>query len=260
MNPTDAEHDSRMRLRPNTNDRLYDLQLTNDVERINDRTVRAQGSLPLGGLPAALKRKPNPQKRTPPTPMAIAVDEIPNDPEGAEMFILGKLFKKRIPREPWPLRFDSFSFNARCYHTLRCVIVFSNAHQVPEQDQIGPSGAPYAPDWKDHWAAGYIISEEDVFPPPVDIRWTAMDGVERTAKIDLEKIFPERLILHNAREEEVVDGWGLEHRHVEILLEVNNRTINVYMRAWVALKQRRDPADRMSDELRDLILAWTKTY
>lgn len=256
----DPDDDSRMRLRPNLGDRLHDLQILQELQRINDQILREHGALPAGGLPAVPKRKPDLPKRMPPMPVAMAVDDIPTDPEGAEMFILGKLFKKRVPRKTWPLRFDSFAFDARCYHTLRCVVVFAKAHQILEKDQIGPSGEPYAPDWKDHWTAGFNILAEDVFPPPAKIRWTAMDGVERTVEVDLEKLFPECLILHNAREDEVVDGWGLEHRHVDILLEVNDRTINVYMRAWVALKQRRDPADRMSDDLRDLMLAWSKTY
>lgn len=262
MNPTGSELDPGIRLRPNTNDRLHDLQLLQDLQCINGRAVRENGPLPTGGLPVQVKRKPNLPEPTPPTPVAIAVDEIPTDPEGAEMSILGKLFKKRVPREPWPLRFDAFNFGARCYHTLRCRIVFSKSHQIPEKHDMEPSGEPYAPDWKDHWTAGYIISAEDVFPPPVDIRWVAMDGVERTAKIDLEKIFPERLILHNAREDEVKEGWGMQDsgRHVHILLEVNDRTINVYMRARVVLKQPRDPSIRNSDSLRDLMLAWTKTY
>ena len=262
MSLTDTEHDPRMRLRQNTNDRLHDLQLLQDVQRLNDRAVREHGTLPAGGLPVHIKRKPNLPKPTLPTPVAVAVDEIPTDPEGAEMFILGKLFKKQVPREPWPLRFDSFSFGARCHHTMRCRVVFAKAHQVSERYDVEPSGEPYAPDWKDHWKVGYHISAEDVFPDPVKIRWTAMDGMERTTEINLEKLFPERLILHNAREEEVKEGWGLERhaRSVDILLEVNDRTINVYMRAWVALKQRRDPNDRMSDDLRDLVLAWSKTY
>lgn len=260
MNSTDAEHDPRMRLRPNMNDRLYDLQILHGVERINDRTVREYGPLPPGGLPFQPKRKPDLPKRLPPMPVAIAVDGIPTDPEGAEMFILGKLFKKRIPHEPWPLRFDSFGFGARCYHTLRCRVVFANSHQVSERYDIEPSGEPFAPDWKDHWSGGFNILAEEVFPPPAEIRWTAMDGAERRTKIDFEEIFPERLILHNAREDEVKEGWGLEHRHVEILLEVNDRTINVYMRGWVVLKQPRDPSVRNSDSLRDLMLAWTKTF
>jgi hypothetical protein len=251
--------------------------LLRDLQIINERTVRELGPLPTGGMPVAVKRKPNLPARVLATQVPAAattavaetvrlegraVDDIPTDPEGAEMFILGKLSKKRVPREPWPLRFDSFSFGARCYHTQRCVVVFSRKHQVPEMDQVGPSGEPHAPDWKEHWHASHSISAENVFPSPVEIRWTAMDGVARTTTIDLETIFPERLILHNAREDEIVGAWGLnDHaRHVEILLEVNDRTINLYMRGWVALKQRRDPADHMSDDLRDLMLAWTKTY
>jgi hypothetical protein len=247
---------------PSKIDRHHDAQLLRDTAIINASTVSAYGPLPRGGLPEQVKRKPNLPKPKPPALLALAVDDIPTDPAGAEMFILGKLFKKRIPREPWPLRFDSFSFDARCYHTLKCMVIFSKSHHISEKYQIGPSGEPYAPDWKDHWHAGYNISAEDVFPSPVEVYWTAMDGIARKAVIDLEKIFPERLILHNALEEEVMDGWGLEDhaRRVQILVEVNDRTINIYMRAWVALKQRRNPEDRMSDDLRDLMLAWTKTY
>ena len=89
-----------------------------------------------------------------------------------------------------------------------------------------------------------------------------MDGVRRTTKVDLKKIFPDRLVLHNAQEHEVKDGWGLDDRsrRVDILLEVNDRTINVYMRGLVELKQPRDPAVKNSDNLRDLMLAWTKTF
>ena len=89
-----------------------------------------------------------------------------------------------------------------------------------------------------------------------------MDGVARHVELDLEEVFPDRLILHNAREEDVAPDWGLMigSRSVDILLEVNDRTINLYMRGWVLLKQRRIPDDPGSDSLRDLILAWTKTY
>lgn len=262
------EQDSRQPDLPGTSlgqnigDKHYDLHLMRGAQIANERALREHGPLPLGGLPMQLKRKPNLPKLTQPTPVAVAVDEIPTDPKGAEMFILGKLFKKRKPRESWPLRFDSFSFGARCYHTLKCVVVFAKKYQLSERVELNSSGEPYAPDWKDHWRASHIIAPEDVFPPPVEVRWTAMDGEDRVEKIDLERILPEQLILHNAREDEVTTDWGLQDhaRSVEILLEVNDRTINVYMRGWVTLKQRRDLADRKSDDLRDLMLAWTKTY
>jgi hypothetical protein len=247
---------------PPKHDRHHDLQLLRDLQIANEKTLCEHGPLPPGGLPVRPKRKPNLPKPAAPIQAAVAVDDIPIDPKGAEMFILGKLFKKKVPREPWPLRFDRFSFDARCYHTLRCRVIFSKANLVQEKDDIEPSGEPYSPDWKEHWTAGYIVSKEDVFPPPIEIWWTAMDGVRRNTKVDLEKIFPDRLILHNAQEHEVKDGWGLEDRSrdVDILLEVNDRTINVYMRGLVELKQPRDPAVRNSDRLRDLMLAWTQTF
>ena len=178
------------------------------------------------------------------------------------MFILGRLFKKRVPREPWPLRFDRFSFCARCYHTLKCAVIFARQHHIPESYQIGPSGEPYKPNWKDNWTAGFAIMPSDVFSPIIEIWWTALDGVERSTQLNFDKIFPDRLVLHNAQEHEVKNGWGLDDRSrdVDILLEVNDRTINLYMRGLVELKQPRDPAVRNSDRLRDLMLAWTKTF
>jgi hypothetical protein len=176
------------------------------------------------------------------------------------MSIFGSKDKSDASNHAWPLRFDSFDFDVRCYNTLRCYVVFMNQQMSTHLDE--PSGEPHSPDWKDRWKGGFIVSPDQVFPPPVQIHWTALDGVERSADIDLESIFPERLILHNAKEDEVVDGWGLrDHsRDVEILMEINDQTISVYMRSWVLLKQPRDPSVRNSDSLRDLMLAWTKTY
>jgi len=254
-------------------DRQHDQQLLRDLEIVNARTWGELGPLPPGGLPIVLRRKPvllrpeaalvaGVQPGTASFPVSRAVDDIPTDPEGAEMFILGKLFKKQPPRERWPLRFDRFCFDARSYHTLKCRVVFSNKHQITEKYQNEPSGSPHAPDWKDRWTASHAIDPDRVFPSPVDIRWTAMDGVARHVELDLEEIFPDRLVLHKAREEDVAPDWGLKigSRSVDILLEVNDRTINLYMRGWVLLKQRRIPGDPESDSLRDLILAWTKTY
>jgi hypothetical protein len=264
MNPNESSGESDLG-RPSAlrkKDTHHDLQLLRDMQIANERTLRENGPMPAGGVPVQTKRKPNLPKRTTPVQTALAVDEIPTDPEGAEMFILGKLFKKRVPREPWPLRFDRFSFDARCYNTLECSVIFINQQHISQRNRFSSSGEPRSPDWKDDWTAGFAIMPSDVFSPIIEIWWTAMDGVARSTKLNFEKIFPDRLVLHNAQEHEVKDGWGLDDRsrRVEILLEVNDRTINVYMRGLVELKQPRDPAVRNSDSLRDLKLAWTKTF
>ncbi len=256
------EQDRHVAIRPNTEDRLYDLQLMRDAQIVNKQLLRELGPLPHGGLPVQIKRKPNLPRRAPATPTAMAVDEIPTDPEGAQMFILGKLFKKQVPREEWPIRFDGITFGARCYHTLSCLVIYRNKDQVPRNHALNPSGAPYSPDWKNSWEASHMVLPEEVFSTPVQVRWTSMDGVEHRAEIDLEDIFPERLVLHNVPREQLKDGWGMEHaaRTPEILLEINDRTISLYMKAWIVVKSIEGHENKEYKSRRDLILAWAKTF
>ena len=186
------------------------------------------------------------------------------------MFKFDDLFKKvtaragsDAERPDWPLWFDDYSFGARCYNTLRCSTVFARKEHSLRLDR--PSGQPHAPDWKDDWYASFGSGGDFKrygFPSPVDIRWTALDGIEREVVLDLDAVFPERLILHKVPREEVREGWeSSPHlRQIEILLEVNDRTLNVYMRAWVLTRQPRDPANPKNNSHRDLMLAWTHTY
>lgn len=178
------------------------------------------------------------------------------------MFILGKLFKKKTPQESWPIRFDDFNFGARCYNTLKCRVVFKGTQELSDRVQSGPSGEPRSPDWKEKWNADHIVMAKEVFPPPVDVRWTALDGVARETKIDLEEVFPDRLVLHKVPREDIRPGWegARESRSVEILLEVNDRTINIYMRGRILQRKMKDSDDPNGEWRRDLILAWTKTY
>ncbi|MDM0052216.1 hypothetical protein [Variovorax sp. J22R115] len=45
-----------------------------------------------------------------------------------------------------------------------------------------------------------------------------------------------------------------------IILEVNDRTINVYMRAHISTKELQVPGNRYSDFRNDLIKAFSQTY
>ena len=251
-------------------DQLHDQQLLRDMAIINARTREELGMLPLKGVPVIAKRKPVLPRRTPAAvvlallhtasfPVSRAVDDIPTDPEGAEMFILGKLFKKKTPQEPWPIRFDDFSFGARCYNTLKCHIYYDKAELSLHVSE--PSGQPFKENWKDSWTAGYSLGYPG-FPPPIKIYWTALDGVARETEINLEDVFPERLVLHNVPREDIRPGWegARESRYVDILLEVNDRTINIYMRGRILQRKMKDSDDPNGEWRRDLILAWTKTY
>ena len=190
------------------------------------------------------------------------------------MFKLGSIFgraKAAAPAEAeakrpdWPLWFDDYSFGVRCYNTLKSSVIFAGHQLSLDADLVGPSGQPHARDWKDTWDAFFGSGGElnrYGFPSPVEIRWTALDCVEREMVLDLDMVFPGRLILHSVPREEIVEGWeSSPHlRHVEILLEVNDRVINVYMRACVLARGGASP-DSVENVLHfDPILAWSQTY
>lgn len=182
---------------------------------------------------------------------------------------IGKLFRSEVSVEPWPLRFNSYSFGARCYNTLACKIIFCNDQHALDKELDGPSGQPHKPNWKDTWSADFTHDSgpPDSFPTPVEIKWTALDGVQREIEIDLNDVFPDRLILHNAKPEDLEQWWAAggyfgKGHGVDILLEVNNRAINIYMRYMVRTKHLTNAPDEPEshEALFDLMLAWTKTF
>lgn len=174
-------------------------------------------------------------------------------------------FELAIPRAPWPLVFDDYSLDTRCYNTLACSIIYAR-HQLVSPKNLGsPSGQPHRPDWKDQWHGNFSTYDFDTrgFPSTVEFRWKALDGIQREAEIDLDDVFPGHQIKHQVPREAVDEDWASTMRKsADILMEVNDRTINVYTRAKVLGKQEIDPEHRPGKRVAyySLMLAWTRTY
>ena len=124
---------------------------------------------------------------------------------------------------------------------------------------------PPPSNWQDRWSASYIVADYMLPAGPIEIHWTSLDGMAHHVEIDLLKdIFPEREVLHNVPKEDVNEDWvryeGGKISSPDILMEVNDRTINIYMKEMVLTKL--PPRPERPDILfrSDLILAWTKTY
>ncbi|WP_455289851.1 hypothetical protein [Cupriavidus necator] len=177
--------------------------------------------------------------------------------------------KRPNTTNPWPLRFDNYSFGARCFNTQRCSIVYDQ-HEFGKAERGAdgniydqPAGPPYAPNWKEDWSGSY---RPYIYDPisPVAVTWASLDGEAHEATIDLEVLFKDRLVLHRVPKEEIPEGWlatcAVESVSPHILVEVNDRTINVYMRALIYTKIEQIPGNQYSDFRDDLILAWTHTY
>ena len=167
----------------------------------------------------------------------------------------------KLPSEPWPLKFRHYDFGVRCYNTLRCNVVYNN-YCFTRLNLDTPSGPPSREDWRDSWSAGHDGGFE--FGSPVAAEWVSLDGVEHHALIDIGELFKDRLVRHYVSKEDIPEGWlaawGVDPLSVDIVMEVNDRTISVYMRAHITTKLPQIADNPRSCHRRDLIPVWSNTY
>lgn len=174
-------------------------------------------------------------------------------------------------KEPWPLRFHMHSFDAWCMNTLASSVIY-NRFQFGSRkygvfgEPIDSASGPPPEDWKELWKGRVAIFAESgkTFPGPVEVEWVSTDGMSHEASIDLDAIFSERLVLHGLTRDEVRKPW-LESASVEpvvpdILMEVNDRAIRVYMRALIVTEAEQEPGNPRSCLRSDLMLAWERNY
>lgn len=156
-----------------------------------------------------------------------------------------------------PLRFHEHAFEPHCYNTLRCKVVYNHFDFDPGHYADEPQPAPPPGDYHQHWGHASYAGVQN-FPPPARVEWTSLDGVAHVADVDLGAIFKDQRVLYRVPDEEIPErSWnGLPGIH----LEVNDRTISVYMQASIATKTEQIPGNRYSYFRDDVILAWTHTY
>lgn len=159
-----------------------------------------------------------------------------------------------------PLRFTSHNFEAKVYNTQRCRVVYDN-HEFAPQAVDAPTGPPPSADYREQWAYAFFIGIRN-FPKPAHVTWTSKDGTAHEADVDIAEIFRNGRVLYKVPDHEFVPDMypqGL-FLNPSIYLEVNDRTINVYMKALIPTRHLQIPGDEYSDARDDVILAWTHTY
>lgn len=168
--------------------------------------------------------------------------------------------KPHVAHNEFPLKFVDHSFEPYCYNTLSCKVIYSN-YDFNLLDADKPSGPPRSPEYRDDWwpaSHGGIRN----FPSPAEVHWTSLDGVTHEAKVDMGAIFKDERVLYKVPDREILDGifpQGLV-AGPSIFLEVDDRTINVYMAAMIPTTAEQIPGNRNSRARTDLVLAWTHTY
>lgn len=159
-----------------------------------------------------------------------------------------------------PLRFKRHKFEAKCYNTQRCFVVYDNngfLHNYKNAPSPSPSGADYRQKWG---LASYLGVAN--FPGPARVTWTSMDGSDLEADVDIGNIFRDELALHDVPDGELAEGIFKQGLITppSIYLEINDRTLSVFFMGFIPTKSEQIPGNKHSNARSDLYLAWTKTY
>jgi hypothetical protein len=174
-------------------------------------------------------------------------------------------------KEPWPIRFYTHSFSAACFNTLACSFLYNNYQfGTQKKDWTGqvferPSGPP-PDDRRVLWSRENIITPKNgkTFPGPVELAWTSLDNTQFQVSVDLDFLFKDRMVLHNVSREQVKETWlrSLSREPVTpaILVELDDRTVSVYMKALIATEKEQVPGDPYTQKRIDPVLAWKHTY
>lgn len=164
-------------------------------------------------------------------------------------------------RDPdtYPLRFKKHNFEALCYNTLDCQVIYDHTNHTL-YGTGKPSPPPPSDDYKKKWGGASYLGVRN-FPGPVRIDWTSKDGHSHRAQIELSEIFKDELILHRTPIEAIPEkAFKGPAGEPEIFVEVNNRTVTVYMKMFIPTKEPQIAGNSRSHFRDDLIEAWRQTY
>ncbi|MBD7987973.1 hypothetical protein H9645_08015 [Luteimonas sp. Sa2BVA3] len=154
----------------------------------------------------------------------------------------------------WPLWFPRHYFGTDCFSVRACRIDYGGLPHLYEtrQPTFESLGRPVEKVLRA--STGPIRN----FPPPAEVTWTTLDGVELSAIVDIAEIFADRLVRHPVPRDDI-----MRNAHIPfpgIILVVDGRTIHVYMSTWIPLKESRKPGNPVGDLHTGLVHVHSRTY
>jgi hypothetical protein len=164
------------------------------------------------------------------------------------------------PVKEWPLRFRTHSFSVMSYETWGAEVVYGWLQWQNDADVLQRSSASYGPDYQRGWSGMY--ADISNFPPPARLRWRSKDGTRLEAEINIGALFSDEVIRHSVAREEM--AWlpdGKYESEPAIILEINDRTVRVYMKSRIPLRRKIEIQGVMRNDFRaDPVLVKTYNY
>lgn len=163
-----------------------------------------------------------------------------------------------------PLHFKRHNFQAFCYNAIGCHVLYDGHNFSPAHAGENPgdyiSPPPRDSDYRQQWLGRSYVDIPN-FPGPVQVRWRSLDGRKHEAAIDLAAIFKDELVWHDVSAEDIAHFFeGPTAGSPDIFLEVNDRTVSVYMTMFIPTKKEQVAGNPYSAFRNDILLAWTQTY
>jgi len=157
----------------------------------------------------------------------------------------------------WPLFFIRHNYASDCFDTQYCRITYGNF--VSEDAAPQPSIASYGKAYPSILTNAVSIDIEN-FAGPVMIEWRSKDDTPLQANLDFDAIFEDRLvpIPPSVRREDIPDRIGIGP--TTIIVEVVDRTVNVFTSTHIPMKKEQIPGNRYSNFNDDLVRVFTRTY
>lgn len=158
--------------------------------------------------------------------------------------------------DDWPLWFVQHQFGSHCFSVQDCTVTY--AGRRVEKMTSGPLSSVESLGFPlEKILRGNHIGIVN-FPPPAQVDWITMDGTRLSATVDMAEIFKDRLLVHSTPREAI-----LEHGTIpppDIVLVVDDRTIDVYMRTTIFLKELRDSKNPHSNFRSEVVRVHSREY
>lgn len=160
----------------------------------------------------------------------------------------------------FPLTFAAHNFAVYVYNTQSCTVLY-NKYDYTRLYESEVAGPPPSQDYRTRWGVSGHVGIRN-FPAPANVAWISLDGTAHKVSVDIADIFRDQRVRYAVAEDEIAAGrfpQGITPDPL-IILEVNDRTLSVFMKAAIPTKQPQIPGNRYSDFRDDVIPVWTHTY
>jgi hypothetical protein len=150
------------------------------------------------------------------------------------------------------VRFKTHAVATACANTYGCTIRYGSlAHGDRDSSVLSP---PLRTDLLTSGMSGEIGIKN--FPDPALIEWRSSDGIPHRAIVDIGAIFKDQFMVHSVP----MSAVDRVSESPEVLIVVDDKTIRVYLKIFVWLKEPAIPGNRFSFWKREAHLAFEKTY